>query len=711
MIINDKQIDVKASGSFESTDFRIDPKYMNKMMWLTINQYRHKVRTPVQEIISNARDAQRENGNPDRPIKIQLPTRLESTFIVRDYGVGMNEERIKTIFTSFGASTKSSSNEQTGGFGIGAKSPLAYTDSFNIKTYVDGKYWFYVVAKTSNDGIGLNLLDSGETTEENGTEIQIPVNPSDVRTFVSAACRCTMFWEVQPIFNLDKADIYVVNNDDEDVLKISNTLTVYKKSNLGNLFDSKIVLAVDGIPYEIDRHTIYDNKRMRELEGLFNYGTNAVIKINTGDIDLLQTRESIDDTDKTEKQLTKIGFKAYSEAKQYMDSHLNKKCLIERYKQYKQLCKAFNNIPNIDYGIFKLRSRDIEIPKGLTIYYYDYKGRSRGFVKNPQKHFMTYGNAVTLDQIEYLYWDNLKDESANRKARRLRYKLQNLKDTLQTSNVTVMVIEQGSATNFEYIRTCRMLKAAKLSDLPYPPKSATISRGKSSNGARKLAQGKVMLNVLEFNSYDRSIRRKSKEVELSTVTDKYIYDDYSNYDAKLFHNNWYTLISDLGYTIALVSKKYAKNVAASDKFTSAKDFFENFKVSEDIKKHYVRYKTRWDYYGRNKATLCKIISDGDCKDQVLNLMVNILGTSYEKNYYYNIDSYPSSVIDEIKKDDSIQKRIDRIKSLRDKFEERLQNKYPMTQFIDDREFNYNKKQVEAYLVDYINAAYRSRQCK
>lgn len=709
MIVNDSKIDVKASGSFESTEFRIDPKYRNKVLWMLINQYRHKVRTPVQEIISNARDAQRENGNPDRPIKIQLPTRLESTFIVRDYGVGMDEDRIKTIFTSFGASTKSSSNEQTGGFGIGAKSPLAYTDSFNIKTYINGKYWFYVVAKTSNDGIGLTLLDSGDTTEENGTEVQIPVSPSDVRTFVSSACRCTMFWEVQPIFNLPKEELFVVNND--NVLEISDKIKVYKKPNLGNLFDANIVLAVDGIPYEVDSHTIQNNQKMREFKALFNYGTNVVIKINTGDIDLLQTRESIDETDRTTRELTKIAFKAYTQAKIYMNSHLSETCLIERYKQYKQLYSAFHNIPAIDYSIFKLRMAGIELPKGLQVYWYDYKGRSRGFVKNAQKHFKTHDKTIPLDQLNNLYWDNLHDESSNQKARRLRYKLETLKNASNNSNVSVMVIDKGNASSFEYIRTCRMLKAEKLSTLPVPPKSVTVSKSSSSNGTRKLDQGKIMLNLLEYNSYENRIKRNAQEKELSTIKDKFIYDDYSNYDNRLLEKGWHKLISDLGYKVALISKKYHKNVEASDKFTSANVFFSKFKVNEDIKNAYIAHKVRWSY-SSNNGDICGILKSNNCKDQILFIMSNLLNNKEDgSNYYYNVESYPKIVLDKLNKDKKILDRIKRLDKLKQSFSERLEKKYPMIKYISDRTFRYNTNQIKVDIIDYINSTYRSRQCK
>lgn len=84
MILQEEKIDVKTSQQFESKQMSISPEFFNKMIWHVILQYKYKIRTSVQELISNAIDAQVEAGNADTPLKIQLPTRLEPTFKLRD---------------------------------------------------------------------------------------------------------------------------------------------------------------------------------------------------------------------------------------------------------------------------------------------------------------------------------------------------------------------------------------------------------------------------------------------------------------------------------------------------------------------------------------------------------------------------------------------------------------------------------------------------
>jgi light-regulated signal transduction histidine kinase (bacteriophytochrome) len=82
--------------------------------------YEHKIRTLVQEYMSNARDAHREVGQKRR-IEVVAPTQLEPTFKVRDFGPGISPDRMANVFVLYGASTKRTNNTQTGGFGCSAK--------------------------------------------------------------------------------------------------------------------------------------------------------------------------------------------------------------------------------------------------------------------------------------------------------------------------------------------------------------------------------------------------------------------------------------------------------------------------------------------------------------------------------------------------------------------------------------------------------------
>ena len=60
-----------------SQQFRIDERYKTKVLWMLINQYRFKIRTPVQEIISNARDARNRRDRLMRRTDISVMVKAD----------------------------------------------------------------------------------------------------------------------------------------------------------------------------------------------------------------------------------------------------------------------------------------------------------------------------------------------------------------------------------------------------------------------------------------------------------------------------------------------------------------------------------------------------------------------------------------------------------------------------------------------------------
>ena len=128
MLLNQKNEDlIYSSIDGESIPFSIgDSSIIIDIIRKKI--YNHPIRTMVQEYLSNAKDACIEVGKDSDAIEVTLPTSLNPQFCVRDYGVGMSDERVKDVFVRYGISTKRETNKQLGCFGIGAKSGWAYTE-------------------------------------------------------------------------------------------------------------------------------------------------------------------------------------------------------------------------------------------------------------------------------------------------------------------------------------------------------------------------------------------------------------------------------------------------------------------------------------------------------------------------------------------------------------------------------------------------------
>lgn len=171
-------------GGKETIAFGIsdDPAFFHV---LSTSLYNNPTLAVVRETICNSWDAHIEAGKTDTPIRITIDTDNFITF--RDYGNGIPDELIGSIYGVYGASTKKSNSSVTGGFGLGCKSPFAYTDSFQVTSWNQGKMSVYNVAKAAieNDGKpGIVPIVTNIPTEESGLEVKFQLGKHDVNTFV-----------------------------------------------------------------------------------------------------------------------------------------------------------------------------------------------------------------------------------------------------------------------------------------------------------------------------------------------------------------------------------------------------------------------------------------------------------------------------------------------------------------------------------------------
>lgn len=158
----------------------------------------------VREWLANAYDAHAEAGILDRPIKVSLPTNDNLTFSVTNYGIGIDEERIK-ILTSYGETTKAESDTQTGGFGIGLKVVYGYKPLFTLTTVSKGVEYAYLGEITKEHPMGcLILVNQKYTSKEDQTTISVSVDEKDKEKFLLHYVNVTLYWDVKPKVNLDK---------------------------------------------------------------------------------------------------------------------------------------------------------------------------------------------------------------------------------------------------------------------------------------------------------------------------------------------------------------------------------------------------------------------------------------------------------------------------------------------------------------------------
>jgi sensor histidine kinase regulating citrate/malate metabolism len=118
MIIEKTQKTIVQSHDFDSVNCTIDAEDMRYVASLLRNNYSNTRLAVIREISANALDANTE-ANSKRKIEIVLPSNMNPTFSVRDFGGGLSQEDVFGLYSKYGKSTKRESNNYIGAFGIG----------------------------------------------------------------------------------------------------------------------------------------------------------------------------------------------------------------------------------------------------------------------------------------------------------------------------------------------------------------------------------------------------------------------------------------------------------------------------------------------------------------------------------------------------------------------------------------------------------------
>lgn len=291
MIISKSDQIIDMVGGLSTQMFGIDELSLPIIFDILRNKmYSNPIAAICREIPSNSRDANRENGIGDKPITITMVKDFliegASKIIFSDCGKGMSPEIISEIYTKYGASTKRVSNDLTGGFGLGSKTPFAYTDTFFVDTRVNGELYKYMVY-IDESGLGATTLMVKTFTDlENGTDITIPLrNESDAKEFENFVAYYTMFWNVKPELNGIRAFDAL-----DSLSQVVNTSEIYTLTNRRCLDNENSWFIIDGIPYEISSE-------------YFKFNNGFVKFINNGVVSIPGSRENLQYDNKTKEVL------------------------------------------------------------------------------------------------------------------------------------------------------------------------------------------------------------------------------------------------------------------------------------------------------------------------------------------------------------------------------------------------------------------------
>jgi hypothetical protein len=137
----------------------------------------------IRELLSNALDEHRKS-NVAQPVEIHVLTKEDVTTLeFKDYGSGMSPLQFQELFVNIGTSSKDKSNDQHGGYGIGALTIFAAAEQATLVTSQKDYIYSYLLYR---DGEKFNLptanLISREPNKDNrrGTSITVPLNSKNL---------------------------------------------------------------------------------------------------------------------------------------------------------------------------------------------------------------------------------------------------------------------------------------------------------------------------------------------------------------------------------------------------------------------------------------------------------------------------------------------------------------------------------------------------
>lgn len=344
-MIFDSSNEVVMGNAQQTAEFKIaaNPKAFKI---LSSNLYKHKVRAIIRELSCNAIDAHVMNGQT-RPFEITMPCTLDPRFIIRDFGPGISPEDIVDIYTVYFMSTKTNTNDQIGGLGLGAKTPFSYAHSFNVNSFHNGKVYGYSAVLTEQGPVlSKTFIEDMKPDDLPGLEVVVPVKPSDLSLWdKEAAYILRTFGDVKPMIKNQSFGIDFFTDEE-----MSEPCMVVKPDAM----ESKGLYAIYGrIVYPL---TDVPGLKAEWLKSVY---PKTFYNFKLGELDIAPSREELSLDDRT--------IAALLERINTIDSELFEEAIrsIQDEPNVRKAARIFNNFNSSQREIIK--NRGVILSDGSTI--------------------------------------------------------------------------------------------------------------------------------------------------------------------------------------------------------------------------------------------------------------------------------------------------------------------------------------------------------
>lgn len=287
-----------ASENMQSSVMGMDAQGMNTATYFLRDKiYSNKIGAVVREYACNALD-EHKKYNIDREVDIGIRRNdHKHWFYCRDYAKGLSEDGVRNIFGMYFRSTKSTTNESIGGFGIGSKAGHCYGDTFFVTSYYDGVKSTYTCMLGGGDNgvpVGHIYKVDEQPTNETGLEVYLTVQSQDVSAFRH---------EIDSFVQYSSGRICSYSQDyplhpSEVVLRKTINGINFRLVKVGDSNTADVCIQMGGVTYD---YTYVD---------LFGYcvkhGHRLIADLPIGSMSIPISRESFEKTTSNKKMLEKL---------------------------------------------------------------------------------------------------------------------------------------------------------------------------------------------------------------------------------------------------------------------------------------------------------------------------------------------------------------------------------------------------------------------
>ena len=355
IITQNKSKSVVSSHDFNEVKCTIDAEDMRYVASLLRNNYSNTRLAVIREISANAIDANIEAGI-DRAIEIKLPTAMNPTFAVRDFGGGLSKEDVFGLYSKYGKSTKRSSNNYIGAFGIGKFAPLSYGDNFTCVSYHGGVKTSYNVFVNEDDDTKITELFSEPSNEPTGLSIVVAVAEDDRKEFRNIAQKFFQFFPASDMPKFIGAEEDFIQTP-KKVLSSKTDEWFFAEDNnrgYGHHYYSHVLMGRVAYPLDpnaINVENFVSNESSRRIVQQLLQQSNFYFRVPLGSVRLHHSRESLEYNKATQKEICAILYRVSQDIQTIAKEKLaDSEDLFDAKKNYAQVINA---LPYQVRGVFE----------------------------------------------------------------------------------------------------------------------------------------------------------------------------------------------------------------------------------------------------------------------------------------------------------------------------------------------------------------------